>query len=398
MPWWTFGAITGVLSRRRTNCSTHIGAVHSQPGSWNVVPTAAGRVSGMSSLIPAPPPPPQLLLARDVGRDVVRAAHRTGDLVRVRRGAYLAPRPGRDRWQQLQDLALAACVAVASSLRCEYAFSHATAALIHGCWLWRLDPLTHITQARPPSSVVIGGIKRHHGLLPEEDLVLVHGLRVTSLERTIEDCSRSMGPRAALAVADSALRMLTRPERAYRDRFAKDMEAVRRRLLARLDSKPGSRGLVQARAVVEHADGFSESPGETDVRWIALAHGLPRPITQFPVVTEKGQYFGDLGWKFGEPGSTSVPWALVMEYDGVQKYDSRPGAAPGATLYAEKEREDAMRETGVATQRFGGADLRDPRATFARMCRAFPKAVLSELRPVPGLQGVPGRAGAGPQL
>ncbi|MFH5822053.1 hypothetical protein [Georgenia sp. AZ-5] len=340
----------------------------------------------MDESLAEPPVLPQPLLVRELGRAEVRAARRDARLVRVRNGAYLAPDPGWDRWRQREAVALAACVAVASSLRCEYAFSHATAALIHGCWLWGVDPLTHITQPTPPSSLVVGGVKRHHGSLPDDDVTLVNGLRVTSLERTVEDCARTMSARAALAVADSALRMLARADRGARDRSSAQMEEVRRQLLARLDATPGRRGLVRARAVVRHADGFAESAGESDLRWIALARGLPRPTAQLPVVTGQGRFFGDVGWRLAEPGSGSKPWAVVMEYDGAGKYEPRAGEAPGMALYSEKSREDAMREAGVVVLRFGMADLHQPEATFARMCRAFPPALLARLRPIPGLQ------------
>lgn len=283
---------------------------------------------------------------------------------------------------------MAMCVAASHRLSCEYAFSHATAALIHGCWLWRVDALTHITQTARPSSVVGGGLKRHLGTLPEGDVTVVSGLRVTTLERTVEDCARTMLPRHALAVADSALRMLVRPDRHRRAESEHRLEEVRARVLARLDRHAGARGVVRARAVVASADGFSESAGETDLRWVALANGLPRPICQMSLVTESGRYFSDLGWRFERDGE---PFTVVMEYDGVAKYGGGPGGAGSAgTLPAEKRREDAIRDVVPVFQRYGAADLRQPDATFARMVRAFPPAVRGPLRPVPGLRALPG--------
>jgi hypothetical protein len=282
---------------------------------------------------------------------------------------------------------MAMCVAAAHRLSCEYAFSHATAALIHGCWLWRVDGLTHITQTARPSSVVAGGLKRHLGALPDADIAVVSGLRVTSLERTVEDCARTMHPRHALAVADSALRILARPDRRRREESARRMEEVRERILARLHRRVGVRGIVRARAVLGSADGFSESAGETDLRWVALTNGLPRPTCQMPVVAESGRYYADLGWRF--EGSRGEPFTVVMEYDGAAKYDAGAGVGDGRILYAEKRREDAIRDVVSVFQRYGAADLRRPGVTFARMLRAFPPDVRGRLRPVTGLRVLP---------
>ncbi|MEK8228183.1 hypothetical protein NKG05_22085 [Oerskovia sp. M15] len=49
--------------------------------------------------------------------------------------------------------------------------------------------------------------RRHWTALPERDQALLNEIPVTSLERTVIDCARSLSAPSALVVADSALRL-----------------------------------------------------------------------------------------------------------------------------------------------------------------------------------------------
>jgi hypothetical protein len=331
------------------------------------------------------------VLVRDVGYDAIRPAVRAGELVKVRRGAYAPPLEAPEQWRQLEYLALARCAALARQLSCEFVFSHRSAALIHGCWVPRNDATTHITQPVTPSQRE-GSTLRRHGTpeLPEADVVVVSGVRVTSLERTVVDCARTMRPREALAIADSAMRILARPDRFDRGGSARRVEAVRESLRARLAQRRGDRGVVRARAVVEFADAFSESAGETDLRWVAVSRGLPRPVAQLAVETSEGVFFSDLGWFVRARPKNLL---ILAEYDGAQKYRPTDGIAPGSPLYAEKVREDALRAEGAVVHRFVRHHFRDLDALFARLCRGFPPFVLDRLTPVRGLLQVPHRRG-----
>ncbi|KAE8762846.1 hypothetical protein [Georgenia thermotolerans] len=344
----------------------------------------------MSIALPRSRPLPQIVLVRDVGYDAIRPAVRAGELVKVRRGAYAPPLEAPEQWRQLEHLALSRCAALARQLSCEFIFSHRTAALIHGCWVYWNDATTHISQwVRPPQEG--GSALRRHLIadLPETDIVIVSGVRVTSLERTVVDCARTMRPREALAIADSAMRILARPDRFDRVSSARRVEAVRESLRARLAQRRGDRGVVRARAVVESADAFSESAGETDLRWVAVSRGLPRPVAQLAVETTEGVFFSDLGWSVKAPKTRLV----LAEYDGLQKYRAANGTAPGAALYAEKVREDALRAAGAVVHRFVRQHFRDLDALFARLCQGFPPSMLDNLTPVRGLLEVPHRGG-----
>jgi hypothetical protein len=340
-------------------------------------------------------------MSREIGGSATRTRHRTGELIRVRAGAYLqGPLPDA-AWAARELLALAHMSAVFQQLSAPVVLSHESAALLHGCWVPGLDGTTHVLQRTMPSQPGTDDISRHHSThLPPEDITEVHGIPVTSLERTLMDCALTLSPRKALAIADSGLRILARPDRFDRVASVARIDSVRRRLSARLESLRGARGIVRARAVIEYADGFSESPGETDVRWIAVSRGLPKPVTQLRVETVEGTFYVDLGWLVDAGGGRSGNRLVAAEFDGAGKYAAANppglGGAPeaGASLYTEKVREDAIRGTGATFHRFVSRHLGDVDSVFARLCRGFPDHVLATLAPVPGLNWLPPRGNA----
>lgn len=334
---------------------------------------------------------PPLVLSRAVGYDALRHLYRAGDLIQVRRGAYAVPLGAAEPWQQARYLALARCAAVTRALTCTFALSHQSAALVHGCWTGPLDGLTHLTQRTQPSSSGPRGVRRHFADLPDEDVTVVNGLPVTTLERTMQDCARTMHPREGLCVADSGMRVLGRADRVYREASEARLAVVQAALLERLAAKAGWRGAARSRAVLDFADGFSESPGESRLRWVAVSRGLPRPVCQRPVTTTLGTFYVDLGWSVArreENGDETVTRTIVEEYDGESKYVATHESPAKNPLYAEKRREDALRRTPTSVRRRTKHDLVDPEALFRDMCTPFPASVRNALRPVPGLMWV----------
>ena len=90
-----------------------------------------------------------------------------------------------------------------------------------------------------------------------------HGVRVTTLERTVVDC-------ATLLRSEPALISLTPPH------AGADL-AVCREILGSLGSR---RGTARARAVLEHADGGAESPGRPTQ--LLVLRAVSAPVTQVP--------------------------------------------------------------------------------------------------------------------
>ncbi len=89
--------------------------------------------------------------------------------------------------------------------------SHTTAAAIHGLPLYRTaTDRVHLIvpglHTRKNSSDVV----RHHVPLAPEDVVVIDGLRVTSLERTVYDVIRAVSLEAAVVCFDAALRRILR--------------------------------------------------------------------------------------------------------------------------------------------------------------------------------------------
>jgi hypothetical protein len=76
---------------------------------------------------------------------------------------------------------------------------------------------------------------------------------------------------------------------------------------------PGARGIRQLRATLDLADGGAESPQETRLRLLLVQSGIPRPVTQIPVINELGHVVRriDMGWPEFKVGA---------EYDGEQHW------------------------------------------------------------------------------
>lgn len=180
-------------------------------------------------------------------RDQLKGALRRGKITRVRRGlyTYLADDVGSpdDREREV----LTAIAATHEALTTPFWFSHESAALIWGCWHWRLRRRVDLIQTSTPHIYRLPGLplRRHLRPLPPAERAERSGLPVTSLERTVVDCTRSLGTASGLVVADSALRLGAEPAA---------IDAI-------LRDAAGGRGVVRARRVLAWADGRSESRG-----------------------------------------------------------------------------------------------------------------------------------------
>lgn len=330
-------------------------------------------------------------------RRSLRAALADGSLERIRPGAYLPTAPGQSRWQQRERRLLGRIAAVHRQFRSELVISHTSAALLHGLWVADIDEDVHVTQEMKSPGRRSLGVHRHHDALPADDITVVDGIRVTSIERTVIDCARSRHPREGLVIADSGMRALLRPNRFEPEQFTAATDQLRAELRDRLESGP-PRGRRRARVVLEYADPLSESAPESMLRWIALAHGLPRPTVQMPVRTRLGTYYADMGWEVEvrQADGTVTIWLVLLEYDGVVKYVPVDAADPSSearaasdVVVAEKRREDAIRERPhTAMRRFEWADLADVYQAFERIRAAFPAGALPPLEPRADLLGL----------
>lgn len=177
-------------------------------------------------------------LVRLTSRTEVDAALRCGEIVRDGRGRYAVP---------VADKGLRAAHAISGVL------SHRSAALYWGWEVKCVPPAPDVTVPRHRKL----GRERRHGLAVHwaqlEPGDVVDG-RVTSRERTLVDCLRSLPVDEALAIADSALRH----------------HAVTPERLIELAENVRGRGAAACRRVARAANGKAANPFESVLRAISL--------------------------------------------------------------------------------------------------------------------------------
>jgi hypothetical protein len=113
-------------------------------------------------------------------------------------------------------------------------------------------------------------------------------------------------------------------------------------------------------------DPRSESPGESVSRVRLHEDGLPAPELQQDIYDENGRFIArvDFCWKERR---------TIGEFDGKIKYGKlrKPGQSLEDAIYAEKLREDAIRDLGWQVVRWIWADLYRRGVIRDRVLRAF---------------------------
>ncbi|GAA4349926.1 hypothetical protein GCM10023145_12190 [Angustibacter luteus] len=259
-----------------------------------------------------------------------------GHWVRLRRGVF-AP----SRFVTEADAAgrhVLQARAAHLTLRSPIAFSHTSAAMVHGLPAYDLDlSEVHVTHPDGASSGRHeGGVWHHVGALTTERVRTVDGLPVSDLARTSLDVARVASPASALVIADAACaRGVTQ-------------EQVRRDLEACMDW-PGAR---RASRVLPLADGRAESPGESLARWALHQLDLAPDELQLEIRTDEGVVRVDFAW---------IRWRLVGEFDGKIKYGRlvKPGETASDVAWRERRRELAIERASWGVVRFGWADVHD---------------------------------------
>lgn len=276
----------------------------------------------------------------------IKVLARTKEWTRVRRGIYieshLAP---SDRTARHIIDARAVLLRVKDG-----AFaSHLTAAVIQVLDL--LDPdftTVHVTRIGLASSRTEAGVHHHVARVPPGRVITVDGIRTTDVAWTVIDAARESTFEQGVVLAESALRQRRATS-----------EALRAVLLTCADW-PGARN---AGRVVAFASNGSESPGESLARIAFERLGLPQPRQQVAVRDALG-LIGRVDFLWDE-------YQTVGEFDGRLKYDGEVSE----TLYAEKRREDRLRDAGFEVVRFGWADVQgEAKALGRRLPAAFARA------------------------
>jgi hypothetical protein len=268
---------------------------------------------------------------------------------RVRRGYYVFA----DTWSGLDPVGrhLVLCRCVLHSLGDSVALSHVSGAFAHGlsCWNIPLDRV-HVTRLDGGAGRLEAGVVHHEGLCLDDDIVTVDGMRALKPARCALETGSLTSNEGALVVLDSALFLRRTGEGELAEQFGL------------MSHWPHMRHL---HIPVRMSTPLSESVGESRGRWLFWTLGLPAPQCQFKIYDSLGALVARCDWGWPRHG-------LLGEFDGRQKYGRllKPGEDPGDVMFAEKRREDLVRElTGMRMVRLVWDDYDRPRLTGDRLSR-----------------------------
>lgn len=273
---------------------------------------------GMAIQAPTPFDPSQLRVGADLRRLGIEPARATWHC--VRRGVWVPA----SVWSELGPDQRHQAFVHATVLECrdteDLVLAAESAAAMWG--LPRIEAWPRRVSVLDPAGTM-GGSRyvRPRAAAPVVPVVL-RGVRVTPVARTIVDLACTGTLDTALAAADHALRLrlCTRPQL--------EIEVT--------DLPARARGRVKARLMVDLADGDSGSAGESLSRLQMFRTNMPRPTLQERFDDHLGLIgFTDFGWE-----------GLIGEFDGRLKYRVPVGATPeqaGEVVWREKKREDRLR-------------------------------------------------------
>lgn len=241
------------------------------------------------------------------------------------------------------------------SLHPEWTFCHESAAVVFGLPVSydRLDAV-HVATSRSRRNANSKDVRWH--VVEDDESVVVRGLRVTSLPRTVFDCMRTADFGQALAVADGALRASRTSACSF---------------VAQFKRMGGSyAGSTRAVRTMRYADALSESGGESIARAAMIRQGFALPELQvsFPQpMNEKRSFRVDFLW-------TRLDGSKVVgEFDGFQKYEDPTllnGRSPLRALADEQHREAQLTLYGMPIVRFSYQDVADE-ARFAKLLERY---------------------------
>ena len=205
------------------------------------------------------------------------------------------------------------------------AFSGRTAAFLHS-----LDarPPVAIEATLPPTTPTthLVGITIRRCQLDADDVVLVQGMRVMSVLRTVVDLACRLELVEAVVVLDAAL---------HKAKVTVD------ELQGWALKHAGYRGVAKLRRAIELAEPKTESPMETRLRLALMLAGLPRPQAQVDLRDPSGCFVARVDLLYPEH-------RLVIEYDSATHRDS---------ISADNRRQNRLVEAGYRILRFTGPDV-----------------------------------------
>ncbi len=294
------------------------------------------------------------LLAMGFTHNELARQSRSGELVRLRRGAYDSAPDSESSGAAVHLRVIEATLQLTAP---DAVLSHVSAAVAHGLPVFA-DQLgrVHVTRDDVPGGKKRRRLHLHAAPLDDSEIVELNGIRGTSLARTVVDLGRTLAFEQAVMAGDAALnRGLTLDQ-----------------LACCLGLSRGRPGIARARRVVAFLDARSESPGESLSRVALHTVGVPAPTLQHEVFDSSGRLIGrsDFCWEAQR---------TLGEFDGRVKYGRllEPGQTSNDVIYREKIREDAMRDEDWQMVRWTYPEIRTPMVIAKRLFRAFARGTSS---------------------
>ncbi len=228
-------------------------------------------------------------------------------------------------WHEIADNPTVVLIAAQRRLPSSAVFSGPTAAWMHGL---DLPPCNPVEVTLPPDSRIahVAGISVRRAELRTHEMSTRHGLRATSVVRTVADLGRRSSIVEAVAALDAALHQ----------RLVKFVQ-----INAWLESHRGFPGTARLRGAIELAEPATESVTETRLRLLLMFAGLPRPLAQVPLYDDAGRFVG-------RPDLYYPQQRLAIEYDGSMHRMS---------LTADNRRQNRLINAGYRLLRFSAADV-----------------------------------------
>jgi very-short-patch-repair endonuclease len=284
--------------------------------------------------------------AAGVSPKMLRTLVRSGDLVRIRQGAY-ATRRAVD-WAEddpVRDHVLHV-MAVRTWAGRDTVASYHSAATLHRLDLLKSPRDSAVTLTLPASRrwerLRPAGVVFHCADLPAEHVTRLYNLPVTTAARTVVDLARTLPFMDAVVVADSAL---------HAERAAKP------ELRQILDSCVSWPGVRQARRVVSFADERAGSALESAARVVFDESGLDPPELQVTIHLPAHAFLVDFFWRAHR---------VIVEADGLAKY------AADKDLIAQFQRDRLLRDADYKVVHFTWRELfKTPELVIARIRQAF---------------------------
>jgi hypothetical protein len=295
------------------------------------------------------------LLAEGWNDKAIKAMVASGQLVRVRHGAYAS----RSAWIQAGPVGQheIRARAVLQQGKSDLVLSHNTGGAVWEIPFWDTElDVVDVTRRDGRSGRKEAGVRQHRGKLLDDDVVVRHGIPVVGATRLGLELTLVNPVEQALSYVNHLLHV-----------GATSKDELNARYRNSMDRWPNS---LSTDLVLRLAQPDFESVAESRSYYLCWRQHLPLPVPQYPVY-DNGALFARLDFAWPELGA----W---LEFDGKVKYAALvpEGQSASDVVVREKQREDRIRElTGWRCVRITWADLYRPEATALRIRRAlFPAA------------------------